>query len=186
MAALEQQALLERQQAQPSGQPSQQQPAKRHVPVFRSRAFQQQALPASAWPAESIEDADSDEEGQATAAAGPAQVAAAAGQQMAAGAVPQLGRRDALPLAGQAAAAAADEPLNLDGQEGLQAAAGPTQQQQQQQGHRGPAGAGAAGTGGQPAVQIDFSTIDVESLRPSVLLRWVGAGAGVQCVPLHC
>ncbi|KAI7836969.1 hypothetical protein COHA_009153 [Chlorella ohadii] len=167
VAAMEQQALAQRQQAPPSEQPSQQQQGKRHVPVFRNRAFQQQALPGGAWPVESIEDADSDEEPRPAAAAGPSQAAPAA-QRSAAGAVPQLGRRGALPLASQAAAAG--EALASDDEEGPQAAAA-APAQQRRPGRRAAPAARAAGTGGQAAVLVDFSAIDVEALRPSVLLR---------------
>ncbi|PRW20390.1 hypothetical protein C2E21_9022 [Chlorella sorokiniana] len=167
VAALEQQALLQRQLAQPSGLPPQQeQQGKRHVPVFRNRAFQQK-LPAGAWPAESIENADSDEE-PGPAPAGPSQAADGGAQRVAAGAVPQLGRRGALPLAGQAAAA--EQARASDDEDGGQTAGAVLPQQRPAQ--RAPAAAaGAAGAAGQQALLIDFSAIDVVSLRPSVLLR---------------
>lgn len=184
VAAMEQQALAQRQQAPPSEQPSQQQQGKRHVPVFRNRAFQQQALPGGAWPVESIEDADSDEEPRPAAAAGPSQAAPAA-QRSAAGAVPQLGRRGALPLASQAAAAG--EALASDDEEGPQAAAA-APAQQRRPGQRAAPAARAAGTGGQAAVLVDFSAIDVEALRPSVLLRWAVCWDGhwLQAAGLIC
>ena len=176
MAALEQQALQERRHGAGGGQPSQAQQAQRHVPVFRSRAFQQQALPAGTWPAaEGIEEPDSDEDASppaagAAAAGAAAAPAAASAQRPAAGAVPQLGRRGALPLAGQAAAQQA--PASDQEQEGEQGTPAATTQGRRN-GQQAPVAAGAAGAagGGQPAVQVDFSSLDVEALRPSVLLR---------------
>ena len=165
VAALEQQAMAQHAQLA-------QQQAQRRVPVFRSRVHTQAAGSAGT---DAIEDASSNEEQPAMT--GPAATAGGlgvVGGPRRPGAVPQLGgRRAALPLAAAAAAAAADAGADeLDGRQAPSAAV-----QQTRPALRQPAGRQAFAVPAPPETQllcIDFTAVDVESLRPSVLLGYEG------------
>ena len=164
-AALDRRALQQRQQLQPS-------PQRRRVPVFRGRVFAKREVPAGVWPPtgpaadDCIEEADSEGEQQRVAAA------PSDGQQWQ-GAVPQRGRRAALPLAatrsGRSVPAAAGNP-DVPEAQAVAAPAMPCPPSMPAP-QRDCQVAGAAEEDDRELLHIDFSAIDVETLRPSVLLR---------------
>lgn len=171
--ALERAAQEARQQRAP--------PAPRRVPTFGRRAgWQQQGVPAGAWPAaeEGIEDAsDSDGEAlpQSTQAAAAARGLAQASQGAAGGsqrspprAVPQLGLRRSLPVGAAAAADAAEGEQQAEGVQQAESAGGtqPALGGRRQQ----PGGAAAGHAGSEAVIRIDFLAVDVGALCPSVLL----------------
>ncbi|KAL4431500.1 hypothetical protein ABPG75_006756 [Micractinium tetrahymenae] len=172
VAALEQQALEGQRQPQ-----QQQQPLR--APVFRNRAFtQQQPVPGGAWPAgaaaagsacaDGIEESDSEPE----VAAGPASRPAphtAASQAGGPRAVPQLGKRAcALQLSLAGPSAAAEEAPAGTSMAATSAGGRPPTLAARQQ--------AAAAAADIPLLQIDFATVDLESLRPSVLLGRLTGG----------
>lgn len=197
VAELERAALLRPQQPnqEPQAQPRHQLPHQRHAPVFPNRAITQRALPPGAWPcgkaaagavgwagaSEGIEESDS--EGDRIAGAAPRQGKARAA------AVPAYSQRPALLLSTGHSAAVGGVRHGTGGDEDIGAEGVPespliSQEQQRAEQHNrdqqaahavpvtAPPTAAHSGSDMQGGMLLlDLTAIDIDALRPSVLLR---------------